>query len=205
MGKRFGWILLAGASVTLGSAAHASGVCDLGVMHKQVKVATSAESGSIDHFDGAIIGPTVSFGLPIGDTGWGWGLEGGIGWGGETNKGDLGGGPFEEKISITGWNASIQLGYMTAINKVDVYVSGGIGYESAWAKFDDGTTEVDGETFNTFGLVTTCGADVPYGEKLKLFGDLSHLYGWGSAKDGSVEFNSNVQFTEVRLGVRLPF
>jgi hypothetical protein len=193
------------AAVMAAPTAHAKGAFDVGLMHKEVTVVTPPTLGFLDHFTGAIIGPSIGIGFPLGEKGWGWGAEFGLGWGGETNEGDFLGTPFEEKVSITGWNGSIQIGYMGEVSGFDLYASGGLGYESASATFDDGTTEVDGESFNTFGLVTTCGSNIPFGEKFKFYGELSHIFGWGSAEDGGSKFSRNVQYGEVRAGLRFGF
>lgn len=173
---------------------------------QDVTAATPNSGGFINQVDGAAIGAGLTFRHRLSASS-GWFLDGQAGYGAGATRWETG--PplnLSDRISLKAYYGQVGFGYEVPITtKVSAYGLGGVQYLSTTGTFDNGSTEVDGEPFNVFGLSKSLGGYLQLNDGSSLFAEQYSTFGWGSAEDKGAKYRTTVKYGCYRAGLLFSF
>jgi hypothetical protein len=178
----------------------------VGLFFQDVVALTPAAGGFIAPLEGAVIGVAASYQRRT-SYGGGWFLDLGGGYGvGEEAVQVFQPFAFKDKTSIRAAFGRGGVGYEVRLTRrVVAHGGSGLFFSRTRATFDNGSSTVEGETFNAFGLDAALGGRVGMGGNTGLYAEHYAAYGWGSGKGADAKYSASVKVGGYRGGLTLGF
>ena len=178
----------------------------IGIFFQDVVALTPETGGFIAPLDGAVIGVAGTYQRRLSFDG-GWFLDAGAGYGVGTETIEVFQPfAFKDKTSFKAVYGRAGLGYEVRLSqRASAHASGGLFYSRTRATFDNGSSKVDGENFNAFGIDKALGGRLSLSGNTGLYCEQYSAYGWGSGRGPDAKYSASVKYGCYRGGLMFGF